>query len=104
MNILDEVASFNSIADAQIDMICHSDEEVHFDSMDDAQIDMICHPDEVANFHSIPGNQKWLFFLSLYFLFDQNYDFSDFSFRNKQEVCSSWDGLDTLYHGVFESF
>ena len=82
-NIYDEVAGFDSIANAQIDMICHYDEVVSFDS--------------------IPHNQND-FFLSLYFLFDQNYDFSDFSFRNKQEVCSSWDGLDTLYHGVFESF
>ena len=47
-NIYDEVASFDSIADAQIDMICH--------------------PDEIANFHSIPGNQNDFFF-SLFFLF-----------------------------------
>ena len=99
----DEVVSFDSIADAQTDMICHYDEIVNFNSISDVQIDMICQPDKVVSFDSIPGNQND-FFLSLYFLFDQNYDFSDFSFRNKQEVCSSWDGFDTLCHGVFESF
>ena len=45
-NSYDEVASFNSIADAQIDMICY--------------------PDEIASFGSMPGNQKD-FFLSLFF-------------------------------------
>ena len=62
-NIYDEVAGFDSIANAQIDMICHYDEVVSFDSIPDNQND---------------------FFLSLYFLFDQNYDFSVFSFRNKR--------------------
>ena len=33
LNIYDEVASFDSIADAQIDMICHPEEVVSFDCM-----------------------------------------------------------------------
>ena len=56
-NIYDEVACFDSIANAQIDMICHYHEVVSFDSIPDNRND---------------------FFLSLYFLFDQNYDFSVF--------------------------
>ena len=34
-NIYDEVPGFDSIANAQIDMICHYDEEVSFDSIPD---------------------------------------------------------------------
>ena len=58
------------------------DEAASFDCIANAQTDMICHYDEVVNFDSIPGNQNDSF-LSLFFLFFQNYDFSDFSFRNK---------------------
>ena len=47
-NIYDEVASFNSIANAQTDMICRYEEVVNDDSMDDSQIDMIYHPDDEA--------------------------------------------------------
>ena len=60
LNIYDEVASFDSIADAQIDMICHYD--------------------EVVNFDSIPGNQNDSF-LSLFLLFFQNYYFLTFDFE-----------------------
>ena len=60
LNIYDEVASFDSIADAQIDMICHYD--------------------EVVNFDSIPGNQNDSF-LSLFLLFFQNYNFLTFNFE-----------------------
>ena len=100
LNIYDEVASFDSIADAQIDMICHYDEVVNFDSMGDAQIDMIFHPDivssfdsidsalidmiyhpdDMAIFDSIPGNQNDSF-LSLFLLFFQNYYFLTFDFE-----------------------
>ena len=59
-NIYDEVASFDSIADAQIDMICHYD--------------------EVVNFDSIPGNQNDSF-LSLFLLFFQNFYFLTFDFE-----------------------
>ena len=76
----DEVVSFDSIDDAQIDMICHPDEVVNFNSIDDAQIDMICHPGEVVNFDFILGNQND-FFVSLFFLFIQNYDFLTFHFE-----------------------
>ena len=96
----DEVTSFDSITDAQIDMICHPDEVVNFDSMGDAQIDMICHPDIVASFdsmddtqidmiyhpddeaifYSIPVNQNDSF-LSLFLLFFQNYYFLTFDFE-----------------------
>ena len=79
---LDEVLNFDSMGDAQIDMICHPDVVASFDSIDDAQIDMICHPDAIANFHCIPGNQNDFFF-SLFFLFFVSYDFSDISYRNK---------------------
>ena len=65
-NIYDEVASFDTIANAQTDMILHYDEVVNFDSIDNAQIDMICYPDEIASFGSMPANQKD-FFLSLFF-------------------------------------
>ena len=60
LNIYDEVASFDSIADAQIDMICHYD--------------------EVVNFDSIPGNQNDSF-LSLFLLFFQNDYFLTFDFE-----------------------
>ena len=80
LNIYDEVASFDSIADAQIDMICHYDEVVNFDSMDDTQIDMIYHPDDMATFDSIPGNQNDSF-LSLFLLFFQNYYLLTFDFE-----------------------
>ena len=60
LNIYDEVASFDSIADAQIDMICHYD--------------------EVVNFDSIPGNQNDSF-LSLFLLFFQNFYFLTFDFE-----------------------
>ena len=40
-NIYDDAASFDSIANAQTNMICHYDEVVSFDSMGDAEIDMI---------------------------------------------------------------
>ena len=65
-NSYDEVASFNSIADAQTDLIFYYDEVVNFNSMGDAKIDMISHPDEIASFGSMPANQKD-FFLSLFF-------------------------------------
>ena len=57
-NIYDEVASFDTIANAQTDMIFYYDKVVNFNSMDDAKIDMISHPDEIASFGSMPGNQK----------------------------------------------
>ena len=99
-NIYDEVASFDTIANAQTDMIFHYDEVVNFDSMgdaqidmishpdivatfgsiDNAQIDMICYPDEIAIFDSIPGNQNDSF-LSLFLLFFQNYYFLTFDFE-----------------------
>ena len=79
-NSYDEVASFNSIADAQTDMICHYDEVVNFDSMADTQIDMIYHPDDEAIFYSIPVNQNDSF-LSLFLLFFQNYYFLTFDFE-----------------------
>ena len=60
LNIYDEVASFDSIANAQIDMICHYD--------------------EVVNFDSIPGNQNDSF-LSLFLLFFQNFYFLTFDFE-----------------------
>ena len=87
-NIYDEVASFNSIANNQTDMICHYDEVVNFDSMGDAQIDMICHPDEVANFDYIPGRQNDSF-LSLFLLFFQNFYFLTFDFEIRGCVMSS---------------
>ena len=59
-NIYDEVASFDSIANAQTDMICHYD--------------------EVVNFDSIPGNQNDSF-LSLFLLFFQNFYFLTFDFE-----------------------
>ena len=65
-NIYDEVASFDTITNAQTDMIFYYDEVVNFNSMDDAKIDMISHPDEIASFGSMPVNQKD-FFLSLFF-------------------------------------
>ena len=34
------------------------DDAAGFDSMSDAQIDMICQPDKVVSFDSIPDNQK----------------------------------------------
>ena len=94
-NIYDQVASFDTIANAQTDMIFHYDvvatpdsidnaqtdmifryeEVVNDDSMDDTQIDMIYHPDDKAIFYSIPVNQNDSF-LSLFLLFFQNY--SDF--------------------------
>ena len=74
LNIYDHVASFDSIANAQTDMICRYEEVVNDDSMDDTQIDMIYHPDDMAIFDSIPGNQN-VFFLSLFHMFFQNYDF-----------------------------
>ena len=54
-NIYDAVASFDTIANAQTDMILHYDEVVNFDSIDNAQIDMICYPDEIASFGSMPA-------------------------------------------------
>ena len=54
-NIYDTVASFDTIANAQTDMILHYDEVVNFDSIDNAQIDMICYPDEIASFGSMPA-------------------------------------------------
>ena len=80
LDIYDEVARFDSIADAQTDMICHNDEVVNFDSMDDTQIDMIYHPDDMAIFDSIPGNQNDSF-LSLFLLFFQNFYFLTFDFE-----------------------
>ena len=94
-NIYDQVASFDTIANAQTDMIFHYDvvatpdsidnaqtdmifryeEVVNDDSMDDTQIDMIYHPDDKAIFYSILVNQNDSF-LSLFLLFFQNY--SDF--------------------------
>ena len=79
-NIYDEVASFDSIANAQTDMICPYEEVVNDDSMDDSQIDMIYHPDDMAIFDSIPGNQNDSF-LSLFLLFFQNYYFLTFDFE-----------------------
>ena len=49
-NIYDQVASFDSIANAQTDMICRYEEVVNDDSMDDTQIDMIYHSDDKAIF------------------------------------------------------
>ena len=89
-NIYDEVASFDTIANAQTDMIFHYDvvatfdsidnaqtdmifryeEVVNDDSMDDTQIDMIYHPDDKAIFYSIPVNQNDSFH-SLFLLFFQ---------------------------------
>ena len=69
-NIYDEVVNFNTIANAQTDMIFHYDEVVNDDSMDDTQIDMIYHPDDKAIFYSIPVNQNDSF-LSLFLLFFQ---------------------------------
>ena len=62
----DEVVNFDTIANAQTDMIFHYGEVVNFDSMGDAKIDMISHPDEIAGFGAMPANQKD-FFLSLFF-------------------------------------
>ena len=45
-------------------MIFHYDVVATFDSIDNAQIDMICYPNEIASFDSMPGNQND-FFLSL---------------------------------------
>ena len=56
------------------------DEVARFDSIADAQTDMICHYDEVVNFDSIPGNQNDSF-LSLFLLFFQNYYFLTFDFE-----------------------
>ena len=84
-NSYDEVASFNSIADAQTDMICHYDEVVNFDSMADTQIDMICHYDEVVNFDSMADNQNDSF-VSLFLLFFQNYYFLTFDFEIRGRV------------------
>ena len=79
-NIYDQVASFDSIANAQTDMICRYEEVVNDDSMDDTQIDMIYHPDDEAIFYSIPVNQNDSF-LSLFLLFFQNYYFLTFDFE-----------------------
>ena len=99
-NIYDQVASFDTIANAQTDMIFHYDvvatpdsidnaqtdmifryeEVVNDDSMDDTQIDMIYHPDDKAIFYSIPVNQNDSF-LSLFLLFFQNYYFLTFDFE-----------------------
>ena len=57
-NIYDEVASFDTTANAQTDMVFHYDEVVNFDTIANAQTDMICYPDEIASFGSMPGNQK----------------------------------------------
>ena len=65
-NIYDEVTSFNTIADAQTDMIFHYDEVVIIDTISNAQTDMIFYCDEVAGFGAMPANQKD-FFLSLFF-------------------------------------
>ena len=70
LNIYDQVASFDSIANAQTDMIFRYEEVVNDDSMDDTQIDMIYHPDDKAIFYSIPVNQNDSF-LSLFLLFFQ---------------------------------
>ena len=69
-NIYDQVASFDSIANAQTDMICRYEEVVNDDSMDETQIDMIYQPDDKAIFYSIPVNQNDSF-LSLFLLFFQ---------------------------------
>ena len=79
-NIYDEVAHFDSIANAQTDMICPYEEVVNYNSMDDTQSDMIYHPDDMAIFDSIPGNQNDSF-LSLFLLFFQNYYFLTFDFE-----------------------
>ena len=79
-NIYDQVASFDSISNAQADMICRYEEVVNDDSMDDTQIDMIYHPDDMAIFDSIPGNQNDSF-VSLILLFFQNYYFLTFDFE-----------------------
>ena len=47
-------------------MICHPDEVVSFDSTGNAQIDMIFPLDELVSVDSIHGNQND-FFLSLFF-------------------------------------
>ena len=91
----DEVSSFDSIADAQIDMICHPDEVVSFDSTGNAQIDMICPLDEVVSIDSIPGNQND-FFLSLFFFFYQNYDFSDIYFEIR--LCLMFSNVSEMFY------
>ena len=47
-------------------LFSHPDIVATFDSIDNAQIDMICYLDEIASFGSMPVNQKD-FFLSLFF-------------------------------------
>ena len=65
-NIYDEVASLDSIANAQTDMIFHYDEVVNFDTIANVQTDITRYPDKIASFGSMPGNQKDSF-LSLLF-------------------------------------
>ena len=67
-------------ATRQIESSNIHDQVASFDSIANAQTDMICHYDEVVNFDSIPGNQND-FFLSLFFLLFQIYDFMTFHFE-----------------------
>ena len=55
-------------ATRQIESSNIHDQVASFDSIANAQTDMICHYDEVVNFDSIPGNQNDSF-LSLFLLF-----------------------------------
>ena len=84
----DVVATFGSIDNAQTDMIFRYEEVVNDDSMDDTQIDMIYHPDDKAIFYSIPVNQND-FFLSLFLLVFQNYYFLTIDFEIRDCVMFS---------------
>ena len=61
-NIYDEVTSFDTIANAQTDMIFHYDEVVTFDTIANAQTDMIFHYEVVATFDSIDNAQTDMIF------------------------------------------
>ena len=67
-------------ATRQIESSNIHDQVASFDSIANAQTDMICHYDEVVNFDSIPGNQNDSF-LSLFLLFFQNFYFLTFDFE-----------------------
>ena len=56
-NIYDEVASFDTIANAQTDMIFHYDVVATFGSIDNAQADMIFRYEEVVNDDSMDDTQ-----------------------------------------------
>ena len=69
-------------ATRQIESSNIHDQVASFDSIANAQTDMICHYDEVVNFDSIPGNQNDSF-LSLFLLFFQNYYFLTYNYEIK---------------------